>query len=319
MNLNLPFLDLLANSDRILIAGAGGGFDFLGGVPIYLTLKAMGKTVHLANYSFVPLGLASIAGDSEVLIDDLLIGAKPTVRFENDYASEHHFAEWYKTTFDEDITVWMFADTGVVKLKQAYATLIDHLGGIDVLILMDGGVDSLMRGDEVGAGTLVEDSITLAAIKDLDIKHKILGCIGFGTEIEEEVSHYDALQNMADFIRAGGFLGCCALTKDMPVFQHYAAAGRHIWAKPNHYTSHIHTRIIPAVEGEFGDYHMYPDKRQINLFISPLMTVYWFFNAETVIQHNQLVPLIGETQTKREVLEIVLPVVPTRPIRKLPL
>ncbi len=319
MNLNLPFMDLLADSQRILIAGAGGGFDFLGGVPIYLTLKAMGKSVHLANYSFMPLDLAKSAGKTINLIDDLLIGAGPNVYFENGFYSEGHFAEWYQKTFNEDITVWIFADTGVIPLKHAYTTLVEHLGGIDMLILMDGGVDSLMRGDEVGAGTLIEDCITLCAIQDLDIPYKILGSIGFGAEIEEQVSHFDALKNMSDFIRAGGFLGCCALTKAMPVFQHYAAAGRYIWEKPDHYQSHIHTRVIPAVEGEFGDFHLYPSQRQVEIFVSPLMTVYWFFKAETVIAHNQIVPKIGATTTKREVRDIVMEMNPTRPIRPIPL
>lgn len=322
MKLNLPFLDTLNDCERILIAGAGGGFDFLGGIPVYQTLKEMGKEVHIANYSFIPLGLVSESAESIELIDELLIGATSKIRFPNTYSAEHYFCEWYQKTFNEEINIWMFADTGVVPLKQAYEKLIDHLGGIDALILFDGGVDSLMRGDEEGAGTYVEDTITLAAIKDIDIPVKILGCIGFGTEIEERVSHYDALQNMADFIRDGGFLGCCALTKDMPAFQHYAAAGRYIWEQPDHHQSHIHTRVIPAVEGEFGDYHMYSSEQRrwpVRLFVSALMSIYWFFDVDTVIAHNLLLPKIMETTTKNQVVEIALRDNPTRPYQDVPL
>lgn len=40
----------------VLVAGAGGGFDFLCGLPIVLELEAAGHTVHIANYSFTNLG-----------------------------------------------------------------------------------------------------------------------------------------------------------------------------------------------------------------------------------------------------------------------
>ena len=47
-------LDLQKN-ETVLIAGAGGGFDFLCGLPIALELEALGHSVHFANYSFTNL------------------------------------------------------------------------------------------------------------------------------------------------------------------------------------------------------------------------------------------------------------------------
>jgi hypothetical protein len=40
---------------RILVAGAGGGFDVYAGLPIYERLRALGKDVFLANFSFIDL------------------------------------------------------------------------------------------------------------------------------------------------------------------------------------------------------------------------------------------------------------------------
>jgi shikimate 5-dehydrogenase len=52
-NLNtLPFFDQIKDSETILLAGAGGGFDIYAGIPIYYALKNMGKKVVIANYSF---------------------------------------------------------------------------------------------------------------------------------------------------------------------------------------------------------------------------------------------------------------------------
>jgi hypothetical protein len=65
MDLNLPILHLLQDKKNILIAGAGGGFDIFAGLPLYFTLRNMGKTVHLANYSFsASILLAIIARSS---------------------------------------------------------------------------------------------------------------------------------------------------------------------------------------------------------------------------------------------------------------
>ena len=52
--LHLP--SAIENSQRILVAGAGGGFDVYAGLPIYERLRLLGKSVFLANLSFVPLG-----------------------------------------------------------------------------------------------------------------------------------------------------------------------------------------------------------------------------------------------------------------------
>jgi hypothetical protein len=319
MNLNLPILDALADSTNILIAGAGGGFDVLGGLPIYFTLRDIGKTVHLANYSFCDLIFARELCTPEILLEDLVVGVKPPIEYRVPYLMEGYLSEWFLTALNEDVTVWMFADKGAIPLAQGYRALIEHLA-IDALILVDGGVDSLMRGDEVGAGTLVEDSISLAAVRDLEIPVKLLACVGFGTEVEEQVCHYNALENMAALIKAGGFLGSCALTPQMACFQHYEAAGRYIMEQPGHGKSHIHTRVIPAVRGEFGGYRMYASERLITALISPLMGLYWFFQIDTVIEHSLIVDMLVNTHDKQEGFALLRMMRPEklRPRRQLP-
>ena len=47
-----PLLSRLRAHDRILIAGAGGGFDIYAGLPLFLALRAAGKQVSLANLTF---------------------------------------------------------------------------------------------------------------------------------------------------------------------------------------------------------------------------------------------------------------------------
>ena len=146
MQLNLPILNHLANSQNILIAGAGGGFDIFSGLPLYFTLRDMGKTVHLANYSFTELSLARIVSEPEILINGLLVGARGPLQHLLPYYPEGYLSQWFREVRDENVTVWMFAKMGAVPLAEAYERLVSHLG-IDAIILVDGGVDSLMRRD----------------------------------------------------------------------------------------------------------------------------------------------------------------------------
>jgi hypothetical protein len=45
--LRLP--SALENSQRVLVSGAGGGFDVYAGLPIYERLRLLGKKVFLSN------------------------------------------------------------------------------------------------------------------------------------------------------------------------------------------------------------------------------------------------------------------------------
>lgn len=299
MQLNLPILEQLSDSKNILIAGIGGGFDVFCGLPIYFTLKEMGKNVHLANYSFSPVAIAAHYCKTITLQRDFLEGA--TAKIPSDlqlgYYPEGYLAQWFKKKFDEEIVIWMFAKVGPATLIPLYKRLVEHLE-VDAMILLDGGVDSLMIGNEAGAGTFLEDTISMIAIETLDIPVKIQGCLGFGAELE--VAHNNALANMAALVKEGAYLGACALTKDMPVYQLYEEASRYVWEQPSHHKSQINMRVVSAVEGEFGNYHLYDDYIPAPVYVSPLMSLYWFFDANAVIKRNLVAEHIRHTLSIEE-------------------
>lgn len=303
MDLNLPIWHLVEQSENILIAGAGGGFDIYAGLPLYLHLRERGKNVHLANYSFTPIEMPKAASKAVVEIPSLLVGTQGRLRRQPSYFPEGYLAEWLSINGYGDEIVWMFSKGGVQPLSIAYKHLVEKLK-IDALILCDGGVDSIMRGDEQAPGTVIEDSITLAAVSKLDVPVMIQACLGFGTEVEEHLSHDSALENMAALIQKGGFHGSCALTKEMDVFQKYESACRHAWeGDENRHKSHIHTRVIPAIQGEFGNHHMYNNDKAIPLYISPLMNLYWFFDARQVIERNIIIDMIQDSLLVEDALQ----------------
>jgi hypothetical protein len=297
LDLNLPILHLLENVDRILVAGAGGGFDVFCGLPIYFTLRDQGKDVYLANltfsiYDLVPHWVETLQTFPE---SENVVGVSGTVQHITPYFPEGYLAQWLQEHYDEPVTVYMFNKLGGIPLRVAYKALTETLG-IEAIVLVDGGIDSLMRGDEYRTGTIVEDSLSILSACQTEVPIKILSTIGFGTEVEEDIAHHQALENMAALIKADGFLGSCSLIKQMSAFQRYEEAARYVFEQPSHVKSRINTRIIPAVHGEFGDVRMY-DEGNPDVLLSPMMAIYWFWDANVVYDHSLIIEDLAATWT----------------------
>ena len=111
--------------------------------------------------------------------------------------------------------VYAFAKTGVRPLREAWRALQAELG-FDAVVLVDGGTDILMRGDEAGLGTPTEDLSSVAAVDALDVPIKLVVCIGFGVDRYHGVCHAHFLENVAALSRAGTYLGVTALVAQMP-------------------------------------------------------------------------------------------------------
>lgn len=284
MNLNLPIIDQLSGSKNILVAGMGGGFDVFCGLPIYLELERSGFNVHLANLSF-----SDIVGlnDGEELTDTL-VGVTGDIEGLLDYFPEYHLAQWFADERNDDITVWCFEKTGARPLIQNYQILVRHLG-IDAIILVDGGVDSLMRGDEPEPGTIFEDSLSLLAVNELKkVPTRLVACLGLG--IEAEIDYRFVFENMASLAKDGAFRGSCSLSNDMASYRQFEDAVMQVFDQQPEYASVICSSVISAVRGEYGNYHLTKRTHGSALRISPLMPIYWFFDLPALAQRNLLLP-----------------------------
>jgi hypothetical protein len=154
----LPFFEALAGSRRILIAGAGGGFDVYAGLPLGLSLTAAGRTVYFGNLSLVNL----YELDRSVWVDRGVASITAETASHHDYFPERTLARWLAQQ-ELPATVYAFPRTGVRPLRSAYRQLVKRLD-LDAIVLVDGGTDILMRGDEAALGTPVEDATSLAAV-----------------------------------------------------------------------------------------------------------------------------------------------------------
>jgi hypothetical protein len=297
---NLPILDQLADSRSILISGIGGGFDVFCGLPLYFHLRERGYQVHLANYSFSDV--ESFTGG--IRLTDTLVGVTADFQERVIYFPELYLARWFQATREEAVPIWVFHKTGVQPLRANYQRLIEHLQ-VDTLLLVDGGIDSLARGDEAEPGTFIEDTVSLAALAALPIPTKqILACVGFGAE--REVTHAHILENMADLARRDAFLGACALTKTMPEYRAYEDAVSMVHEQKYQDPSVINASIVSAVRGEYGDYHLVEKTRGSRLWISPLMTLYWFYDAPAVVAQHAVLPALRESVTFSDAIRSAL-------------
>jgi hypothetical protein len=273
--LSLPLHAELTAAQRVIVAGCGGGFDVFCGLPLYFALKAAGKQVWLANLSFT-----SLYHDTGRWLTPDLVEVTSAAPLHGSYFPEKHLCDWLDRS-GELASIWCIGQRGPAPVARAYRALVEELRP-DTIILVDGGTDSLMRGDEYGLGTPVEDISSIAAVHALPIDRKLLFCLGFGIDSFHNVSHMDVLENISMMTRDGGYLGAFSLLQGMQEVSHAQQATRYVLEKTPNRESIVCTSILAALEGRFGDYHATARTVGSELFINPLMTFYWAFHVSAV-------------------------------------
>ena len=291
----IPFFQELKDSETILLAGAGGGFDIYTGIPLYFSLKKQGKKVVIANFSFTWLG--------ETTSKKVAPFCYQIESHDRDLSNRNYFPEKYLKLWlqiqGEEPHVYAFERTGVNPLKNAYKSLIkEHK--IDTIILVDGGTDSLMFGDEEGLGTPQEDICSMAAVYRTGLKKQFLVSVGFGVDHYHGVSHFRFLENVATLIKDGGYLGLFQYTKEMEEVIKYLDAIEFANGRMKGMESIVSNSIVSAIQGEYGNHHTTNRTKESELWINPLMSICWCFDLKKVIQKNKYFSFIKDSNTMGE-------------------
>jgi hypothetical protein len=311
----LPLFARLSNARRVLVAGAGGGFDVYAGLPLALALRAQGKDVHLANLTFTYLG-----GTDAPLVFPHLAEVRASTQGEDRYFPERTLARWLHAHGLPD-TVYAFEKVGVRPLRRCYETLVDRLD-LDAIVLVDGGTDLLMRGDEAGLGTPEEDMSSLGAVAGLaNGPTRLAACIGFGIDTYHGVCHAHFLENVAALSRDGGYLGAFSLPPTAPEVVAFLDAVAAAQASTPRRPSIVNGQIAAAVRGDFGDVRFTDRTADSELFVNPLMALYFAFELEAIARHSLYLANLEHTETIFEVsahIEAFRKGVTTRPRRVIP-
>lgn len=295
--ISAAFFERLKPFDTIMISGAGGGFDIYSGIPLMTYLLQAGKKVVLGNFSFamLPVSRSTKVSKTGYLItkESLDLG----------YFPELFLVEWLEQQGLE-VPVIGFSSSGVLPLKEGYELVIDQYG-VEAIVLVDGGTDSLMFGNENGLGTPSEDMTSIAAVSQLQNVPSFLAALGFGIDHFHGVCHYQVLENVSRLIQEGGFLGNHMVTGSDDGGKHFLSLVEHANNRDDMTPSIVANSIASALKGEFGNVHATHRTRGSRLFINPLMSQYWFFDLSVLASQIQYLNMISSTREQVEVREII--------------
>ena len=294
--------DLLAAANHVLLAGCGGGYDILSGLPLYFSLRAQGKRVTLVNLSFTNLPSTNAKSFCKGCY---AVSSSLRPPREGFYFPELYLTQWLKEKHADKSEVIMYAfdrDLGVKFLSNAYSKLVEQLG-IDAIVLVDGGTDSVMFGSEEKMGTPTEDHCSMAAVNATSVPIKLLSCLGFGVDSFHGVSHGLFLQNVATLEQTGGYLGCFSVSRSSREGQLYMEGYKAVAAHMQ--PSIVCSSIVAAMEGHFGDHHSTERTMGSKLFINPLMSMYWTFDLPKVMDQIPYTAELADTNTRAEVSKVI--------------
>ncbi|RMI29983.1 DUF1152 domain-containing protein [Nocardia stercoris] len=294
-----PLFTRLKPASKVLIAGAGGGFDVYAGLPLAAALRGAGKQVVLANLSFS--GLRGLELDEWLAPGVAAIG--PRSAGPDRYFPERTLARWLESRGLPD-TVYAFARTGVGPLRAAYRALVEHTG-VDAVVLVDGGTDILLLGDEAGLGTPQEDMSSLAAVSALFEMPRLVVSLGFGIDAYHGVCHAHVLENLAEIDRAGGYLGALSIPSASAEARDYLDAVAHAHAATPARPSIVNSQIAAALRGEFGDVGGTARTSGSELFVNPLMGMYFAVDAQVLAAKVGYLGRLRETETMFDVAMVI--------------
>lgn len=308
MSLQHPtFLSRLADPSiqTVLLCGCGGGFDFVHSIVLYPELQRLGKSVIIGSYSFGDP--AEITGDAPVVFDEEGAIAKrvtaasvpPTL-----YGPEVHVCSFldarYPSSAPHSVYAYYaraFTVSLLTRLYQQFVT--DH--SIDAIILVDGGSDSLMAGDEEGLGDPIEDAVSVATVASLtNLKLRVLINVGLGADRFNGVSDSASLRAVAELTDRGGYMGAMSLEPTNTGFQFYSDCIDHIYQRQT-FRSVLAGTIISAVKGYYGGEDVPPLLQtrvdEAKFFLWPLMTVLWAFDVSKVAERSMIADWIRDCPT----------------------
>jgi hypothetical protein len=286
----------LRGAKRVLLAGAGGGFDVYATLPIAVALAEAGAEVAFASLSFT--GLDALG--SEVWLDrDLAVIRPDTPSAFDGYFPERTLACWLEVN-DLPPVVHAFPKTGVQPLRAAYRRLIEHLNA-DAVVLVDGGTDLLLRGDESGLGTPEEDMASLAALAGIAGPVKLAASLGFGIDAFHGVNHTQILENIATLAQDGAYLGSFSIPAQSRAAQLYLDAVDHAQRETAIHPSIVHGQIAAAIRGLHGDVQFTDRTKGSSLFVNPLMALYFTFDLDGLAARNLYLDRIENTVLIRQI------------------
>lgn len=280
----------------VLICGCGGGFDFVHGSLLFDELRAAGKRVVINSYSFIhPNDMLDSATAPQVFPPVVeKHGEKRRVAYavrqvtaatgcSEIYAPEVQMCAFLDRKYPAEPAHSVYASNARCftprLLRDWYEVLVER-EQVDSIIIIDGGSDSLMRGDEDGLGDPVEDAVSVSAVATLThprVRSRALLSVGFGADRFNGVSDAASLRAIGEVTALGGFLGVSSFDPSYVGLQTYRECAEYIYAHQS-FRSVLTGAILSASRGVYGFAN--PDHTEgrvssKSVYVWPLMAMLW--------------------------------------------
>ncbi|MGN7611601.1 DUF1152 domain-containing protein [Magnetococcales bacterium HHB-1] len=311
------FLQKLASPEirTVMLCGCGGGFDFVHGMLLYPLLQQLGIRVIIGSYSFGHprriTNAKTVFSSGGAIVKQVTAQSQPALH----YGPEVHLCRFldHYDQHNAPHTIYAYYARAfcVPVLSQLYQQLIEK-HHVDAILLIDGGTDSLMRGDEEGLGDPIEDAVSIATVADLiKPKVKILVTVGFGADRFNHVSDAASLRAVAELTQQKSYLGAMAIEPGSVGLQCYKSALAAINRGHGEagFRSIIAGTIVAASEGAYGS-----DKVPVSLqkrikpgelYLWPLMAMLWGFDIEGVAKRSLITDWIRHCHSVQQCHDVL--------------
>jgi len=274
-NSQISLETLIRGSSRALVIGVGGGGDVVGALATARFLEFCGLRFCLGGLPWERFVYDPIPGPrSLVEIENARI-LHPHAWMVNAHTHTHYGVRFTETEmaalYDWEV-LHIDMNSGVTGAVSGLEAAITALG-IDLLVGIDVGGDSLAQGGEAGLRSPLADAIMLAAFTVMEQRgHNTLwGVFGYGSDGElttDEIEH--ALARVAE---AGGLLGAWALTPQI------VSELEDVIEKVPTEASAIPVRCAKGAWGEIGIRY---DQRRVRL--TPLTTLTFYLSVSILFR-----------------------------------
>ncbi len=271
-------------SKKALVFGMGGGGDIVATIPTASFLKEFGYEVihgsivwdrHIIDPRPGPRAVEELE-DCRIINDTIAI-AYPYTRITETRTQILPTVSKAAKHFGE--VVCLDITKGAKRLASGLRNFM-KLEGVSVIVAVDSGGDVLATGFESGLRSPLADSVSLAAIKDLE--DSIVGIFGFGSDGELRIE--ELLGKIALQMERGGFLGCISMGKED--FRLMEKLTKDV-------TTEASSIPLKAFKGEIG---LEKIRSGRTVPVLPLSVLTFYFKSSSLFETNELAKRIIEAE-----------------------
>jgi hypothetical protein len=142
-------------------------------------------------------------------------------------------------------------------------------------------------------------------VAKLDVRTRLVICLGFGIDAFHGICHAHFLENVAALERDGAYLGAVSLSRSSKEGQAFLDAVAFAQENAPDKPSIFNGSVAAALRGEFGDVQFTERTNGNELFINPLMAIYFAFDLPGLAQKSLYLSRLENTESISEVGAII--------------